>query len=109
LEQDHPGSPTLSIEATQLAFARHTVHRAGERLTPDDWAALADQFAEDAVYEDSFHGRFEGRPAIRDFLYRSAVGLEEWRFDIAWTAVDAGKVVVHLDNRPPGRRADGSG
>lgn len=101
-------SETLSLQATHEAFARHTVNRAGEALTPDDWAAAADLFASDARYYDCTYGWHEGREPIRKFLHDSIVGLEQWRFDIVWTMVDPGRVVVHLDNRPPGLRRDGT-
>jgi limonene-1,2-epoxide hydrolase len=96
------GAMPLSRSATEGAYRRHrAIHDAA------DWPRLADLFAPDATYEDPFFGKTEGREAIRDFLVRSMTGLEDWSFPIAWTVIDAGRVVTRFKNRLPGRRRDG--
>lgn len=103
-----PHKPAPGREETARWFASHLVHRAGERLTPEDWAGLADSFAEDADYFDSTYGHKHGREAIRQYLHDSMVGLEEWTFPIQWVEIGEGRAIAHLLNRAPGRRADGS-
>ncbi|MCK6507908.1 nuclear transport factor 2 family protein [Myxococcota bacterium] len=95
-------------ETTQRWFQAHPVHRADQALTPRDWANMAELFAEDAEYLDSTYGMHRGRPAIRRFLHDSIVGLEDWRFPIQWMEIGQGRVAVHLLNRAPGQRRDGS-
>jgi ketosteroid isomerase-like protein len=71
------------------------------------WSALAAFFTEDAVYIDSAWGRFEGLPAIKQFMEDSMAGLEDWRFPEEWTMADEDRVVSMWWNQLPGRRADG--
>lgn len=89
-------------------FARHALSRADRALTPDDWAAMADLFAEDAVYFESHHGYRRGRAAIREFMRTSMTGFDDWRFPIQWVEVGERRVVVQFLNRTPGVRPDGS-
>lgn len=93
---------------TARFFASHLIHRAHLPLTPRDWAGMADLFAEDALYGESTYGQYQGRPAIRRFLYDSFVGLEGWVFPMEWVEVGEGRVVVRLLNRAPVQRPDGS-
>lgn len=95
-------------ETTARWFQAHLIHRADERLTAEDWAGMADQFAPDAEYLEASYGQHRGREAIRKFLRRSMSGLEGWRFVLDWTEVGEGRVVVQLRNRAPGQRRDGS-
>jgi hypothetical protein len=89
-------------------FESHLVNRADTALTSDDWAAMAEQFAENAKYFDSTYGLHEGRESIRIFLRKSIEGLDAWRFPIQWIEIGEGRVIVHLLNRAPGKRDDGS-
>lgn len=100
-----PSKPTRA--ETQAFYERHTIN-VGRPLSAADWAALADQFAADATYYDAYYGRFHGREAIRAFLERAMGGFETWEFPVQWAEVGEGRVVAHLMNRAPGRRADGS-
>jgi len=72
------------------------------------WSALADYFTENAVYIDSAWGRFEGRPAIEQFMSDSMAGLDDWRFPEEWTMADGDRVVSMWWNQLPSRRPDGS-
>ncbi len=72
------------------------------------WSALASYFTEDAVYIDSAWGRYEGRPAIEQFMMDSMQGLEDWVFPEEWTMADGDRVVSMWWNQLPGGRADGS-
>jgi ketosteroid isomerase-like protein len=72
------------------------------------WSALADYFTEDAVYIDSAWGRFDGRPAIDQFMVESMTGLDDWRFPEEWTMADGDRVVAMWWNQLPSTRPDGS-
>ncbi len=102
---ERASTPTLSREATAAAYARH---RVAHGKSDAAWETIADLFAEDATYFDPFYGDFKGRDAIRDFLRRVMVGLDDWRFPVEWHVVGEGRVVVHLQNRLPGRRPHGT-
>ncbi len=106
MHEENPARP--SVEQTREFFRAHLVNRGNEALTPDAWAAMADSFADDAEYFEATYGIRRGRPAIRKFLHDSMAGLGDWRFPIEWTEVGEGRVVVHLRNRAPGARRDGS-
>jgi len=104
-----PGSsPTLTREATLIAYQKHVVARESYLNNADTWGSLADQFAHDATYFDSFYGHHRGRERIRGFLRDSIVGIERWSFPVQWVEIGEGRVVVRLSNRPPGTRPDGS-
>ena len=92
-----------------LATYRHMVAER-DRIEVGElpWSALAAYFTENAVYIDSAWGRFEGRPAIRQFMADSMLGLEDWRFPEEWTMADGDRVVSMWWNQLPGNRADGS-
>jgi ketosteroid isomerase-like protein len=102
---DQDASPTLSRDATAAAFERH---RVAHDQSDAAWESIVDLFAEDATYFDAFYGEFKGRDAIRAFLRRVMAGLEDWRFPVVWHVVGEGRVVVHLQNRLPGRRPGGT-
>jgi ketosteroid isomerase-like protein len=72
------------------------------------WSALAAYFTEDAVYIDSAWGRYEGKPAIEQFMMDSMQGLEDWVFPEEWTMADGDRVVSMWWNQLPGGRTDGS-
>jgi SnoaL-like domain len=72
------------------------------------WSALAAYFTDNAVYIDSAWGRFEGQPAIKQFMVESMTGLDDWRFPEEWTVADGDRVVSMWWNQLPGQRADGS-
>lgn len=99
---------TLSREATGAAYRKHHVANDDHAFDSEAWASLADQFADDATYFDSFYGHYRGKEAIRAFLRRSMAGLEDWRFPVQWVEIGEGRVVVHLMNRVPGQRPDGT-
>jgi hypothetical protein len=110
LDQSAMGSnssnrPTLSREATAAAYEKHLLARGNYAGV---WDILADGFAEDATYLDSFYGETQGREAIRAFLKKSMEGIEHWSFPVVWTVIGEGKVVTHWLNRLPGNRPDGS-
>lgn len=95
--------------AEALATYREMVAMRGRIETGEmPWSALGGYFTDDAVYIDSAWGRFEGRPAIEQFMDQSMVGLEEWGFPEEWTMADGDRVVSMWWNQLPGRRADGS-
>ena len=66
------------------------------------WSALASYFTENAVYIDSAWGRFEGLPAIKQFMVDSMMGLDDWRFPEEWTMADGDRVVSMWWNQLPG-------
>jgi hypothetical protein len=65
------------------------------------WSALADYFADDAVFIDPAWGRVEGIDAIREFLVESMKGLEDWRFPERWTMFDGNRIVTMFDQILP--------
>lgn len=72
------------------------------------WSALAAYFTDDAVYIDSAWGRYEGQPAIEQFMMESMKGLEDWSFPEEWTMAEGDRVVSMWWNQLPGGRSDGS-
>ena len=72
------------------------------------WSALAGYFTDDAVYIDSTWGRFEGRPAIEQFMADSMQGLDDWRFPEEWAMAEGDRVVSKWWNQLPSERPDGS-
>lgn len=63
------------------------------------WDALAAFFTEDAVFIDPAWGRVEGLDEIRDFLSKSMMGLDDWKFPERWTTVDGHRVVTMFEQR----------
>jgi ketosteroid isomerase-like protein len=87
----------------------HEVRRridAGEE--PDNFAALADFYTDDAVVVDAAWGRIEGKEAIAAWFVDSMVGLGDWQFPIEFTAIEGNDVVVKWTQVIPGKRPDGS-
>ena len=99
------------IDRTEEALATYRqMVAARDRIEVGElpWSALAAYFTEDAVYIDSAWGRFEGLPAIEQFMMDSMMGLDDWRFPEEWTTADGDRVVSMWWNQLPGMRADGS-
>jgi len=74
----------------------------------DPGEGIRDVYTEDATFDDPDWGHYEGVDAIRAFLSKSVIGLEEWEFPMQWMTIDGNRVIVHWMNRLPGRRPDGS-
>ena len=92
-----------------LATYREMVEVRGRNETGElPWSALAAYFTEDAVYIDSAWGRYEGLPAITEFMTASMKGLEDWRFPEEWSMAEGDRVVAMWWNQLPGTRSDGS-
>ena len=93
-------------------FSRDEVEKAFEHYMEvqqaRNWPALADEFTDDAVYEEAHFGTFRGREEIREFLAKSMADLSDWTFPTQWVAIDGSRVVFKWLNRLPGQRADGS-
>jgi len=69
-----------------------------------DWTAWADQFTEDATYIEHHFGRFEGRPAIYEWISSCMAdypGRDMPEFPIEWYVIDEerGWVVCQVWNR----------
>lgn len=61
---------TVAIQKLKFAYGRFIdegLSGGGGDFPPQ---AMLDQFTDDAVWEAEFHGRFEGKEAIRDFFAR---------------------------------------
>ena len=60
------------------------------------------------MYIDSAWGRFEGLPAIEQFMVDSMEGLGDWRFPEKWAMAEGDRVVSMWWNLLSSRRPDGS-
>jgi ketosteroid isomerase-like protein len=78
-----------------------------------NWAALAEYYADDAVYRYTM-GAFgervaRGRDEIRKLVMeRDMTGFEGWTFPYEWVVIDGDKVMTKWYNQAPYQRADGS-
>ncbi len=72
------------------------------------WDAMGNHLTDDAVFVDPAWGRYDGLPAILQFMKDSMTGLEDWTFPLEWMAVDGDYLLTGWQNRLPGRRADGT-
>ncbi|MFQ5513956.1 MAG: nuclear transport factor 2 family protein [Myxococcota bacterium] len=77
------------------------------------WSALAEYYAEDAVYRYTM-GAFgervaRGREAIRKLVMeRDMRGFEGWTFPYEWVVIDGDRVMTKWYNQAPHRRQDGT-
>jgi ketosteroid isomerase-like protein len=96
-------------EEVEAAAARYVEVRADIDAGRCSWADLAQFFTDDAVFVDPAWGRVEGLDEMRATVFGDAmVGFEDWKFPIAFTAIDGDVVVVKWKQVLPGTRADGS-
>lgn len=90
------------IEQAFVAYQRTVV----EITHSGDWSRFADQFTEDATYEEHALGTFVGREAIREWAVRTMTafpGNTMTSFPIAWHVVDAptSRVICDVRNLMP--------
>ncbi|MBA2282044.1 MAG: nuclear transport factor 2 family protein [Acidimicrobiia bacterium] len=72
------------------------------------WTDLARFFTDDAVYIDPAWGRIQGIDEIGAFLDESMRGLEDWRFPVAFAAIDGDRIAVSWTQvLPSGHRQSG--
>ena len=95
----------FSVDEIEHAFAGYQATVAGIAGS-GDWAAFADQFTEDATYEEHALGTFAGREEIRAWAIRTMTsfpGNTMTSFPIAWHVVDAptGRVICDVRNLMP--------
>ena len=98
---------SYSREEILAAFANFgKLHERAAKGDPGE--GIYDVYTEDATFDDPDWGHYEGVEAIRAFLSKSMIGLEDWEFPFEWLTIDEDRVILHWLNRLPGRRADGS-
>ena len=102
----HPAMPHPAAEV-EATLARYVAVREAIEAGDQTWSDLAQFFTEDAVYIDPAWGRIQGLATIREFFVESMRGLEDWRFPILFTAINADDVVTVWQQIVPGERADG--
>jgi hypothetical protein len=88
------------------AFPRHEVVAAWEEfqrrgVQTQDWAAWADLFTDDAVYEEHNLGVFHGCKEIKSFILDTMKDYPQMTLWIEWSVIDGNRIGFYIWNNLP--------
>lgn len=96
----------LIYPRTEVEEAFAEFRRRGEQNM--DWAAWAELFTDDALYEEHHLGTFHGRAQIKDWIVACMKDYPAMTLWIDWVIIDGNRIGFYIWNNLPDPKGDGS-
>lgn len=92
--------PRSEVEAAFAEFRRRGVENM-------DWAAWADMFTDDALYEEHHLGTFHGRAQIKEWIVACMKDYPAMTLAIDWVIIDGNRISFYIWNNLPDPKREG--